>query len=942
MERELRSGQSHEYRLELDAGRYARLRLSQPGVDVNAALHDPLGRTVAGTAGPSGTGEDETVSLVTVRSGRYRLVITPRDPRALPGRYRLVLQELRPATVADGRRVAAERAVEEGRQASRIPATRPLAIEKHREALDLWRVIGDLRGEAIAWKDLGVALADDGKYEEGLAMYWRSFEIWRRLGDRSQQNIQLQNIGQLHLYRGHSDEARAAFQRSLPLATSRAQQANSLGGIGASYFQRNELDKALEILSRARSLIRGTGDVDNEATMLGLIAAIRQTRGEIEEASRAVDEGLRLAQNLEVQAYLRYLRGNLLLDLGDLERAAGEYGRALALYTRLGDRPWQDRCRAGIGRVRLYRGDPQGALELAEQIGEEDFAYEQALAYWALGRPDRAAALLEKALELQPKDSREEGESRLALGIAYRDLGRLREAAASLGRAEELGRRWKYPGLVSPALYGRAQVARDQGQLERARSFAEEALRLIEKQRSRVAERDLRTSFFASRRAYYELHAGLMARLDLLNPGRGHREEAFAASERARARVLLDLLDEARIARDARRRDPGAASAGLSTGSASPAPAPLGLDEIRALLDEETALLEYLLGKERSFLFVVTRQRLEVFELPPAPEIEEKVKRLRRLLVKPTGRRGGSRAYALAAHGLYEDVVAPAAGALAGKRRLIIAPDRSLYLVPFEALLTRPAAGLPFTEMPFLIQEYAVSNVPSASVLARLRAPLPRLAAARRRFIGFADPRLEEGRASPDLKELPDARREVREIAGLFGLDEAKLYLGAEATEDTVKGDTEVATAASLHFAVHGLLDEKHPERSELVLARGPGGREDGSLQAFEVFDLKLAADLVVLSACQSAGEEVTGEGLVGFTRAFLYAGASSVAVSLWPVSDPSTATLMVRFYRGLGRSGDKAEALRDSKRAMIADHRLAHPFHWSSFVLVGDPGRKL
>jgi CHAT domain-containing protein len=124
-------------------------------------------------------------------------------------------------------------------------------------------------------------------------------------------------------------------------------------------------------------------------------------------------------------------------------------------------------------------------------------------------------------------------------------------------------------------------------------------------------------------------------------------------------------------------------------------------------------------------------------------------------------------------------------------------------------------------------------------------------------------------------------------------------------------------------------------------MARGPAGGDDGFLHAFEVFDLDLAANLVVLSACETGGKEVTGEGLVGLTRAFLYAGAPSVAVSLWPVADNSSADLMVRFYRELARTADKAGALRRSKLALIAEPDLAHPFYWSSFVLVGDPGRE-
>jgi CHAT domain-containing protein len=148
-----------------------------------------------------------------------------------------------------------------------------------------------------------------------------------------------------------------------------------------------------------------------------------------------------------------------------------------------------------------------------------------------------------------------------------------------------------------------------------------------------------------------------------------------------------------------------------------------------------------------------------------------------------------------------------------------------------------------------------------------------------------------------------------------------------------------VAAARRLHFATHASLDERHPEYSALVLAVQNDGIDDGLLQMHEIFNLKLSADLAVLSACETGlGKEVTGEGLIGLTRAFFYAGVPSLVVSLWNVVDGPTPEFMLDFYKELDRRGNKAQALRSAKLAMIARGGYAHPAYWAPFILLGEP----
>jgi CHAT domain-containing protein len=189
-----------------------------------------------------------------------------------------------------------------------------------------------------------------------------------------------------------------------------------------------------------------------------------------------------------------------------------------------------------------------------------------------------------------------------------------------------------------------------------------------------------------------------------------------------------------------------------------------------------------------------------------------------------------------------------------------------------------------------------------------------------------------------ELRPLVESAREVSGIAKLYGPDKVAVYLRETAKEENVKGNESLSTARRIHFATHGVMSERQPQYSGLVLTLDEDPQEDGLLQVYEIFNLKLNAELVVLSACKTGlGKEVKGEGLIGLTRAFMYAGAPSVVVSLWQVADRSTAEMMVKFYEQLDRAEDKAEALRQAKLAMIQAGRYAHPFYWAPFILVGE-----
>lgn len=384
-------------------------------------------------------------------------------------------------------------------------------------------------------------------------------------------------------------------------------------------------------------------------------------------------------------------------------------------------------------------------------------------------------------------------------------------------------------------------------------------------------------------------------------------------------------------------------------------PEPITLSETQRLLDDNTVLLSYSLAEGESFLFAVSRSDFQVKRLPGEETLNANVQKL---LAAITDKNNPAPAdYRRHAASLSQQLLQSVSRMLAGKRKLIVVADGALHRLPFEVLFqpgVHPRGDL--RQWPFLVRQFAISYSPSASVLAELQKE-PR-ATAPKGFIAFGDPRYEpaQGAIAATLRAtsaggrlnfqpLPYSHTEIEGIAKLFAKDDRELFFREAATEENVKVPERLSSYRLVHFSTHGYVNEARPRFSGLVLSLIPNSSaektnpptEDGLLAAYEIFNLKLKADLVVLSACETGlGKEVKGEGLMSLTRAFMYAGTPSVVVSLWNVNDQSAADLMIRFYRHLQAGKTKSEALRQAQLETIRDNGF--PFFWAPFVLVGKP----
>lgn len=1078
VEEAIAGGERRELRLIGGAGDYLRLRIDPIGIDLAAEVLGPAGETLASERWTGGIRRPEVLLWINPVEGELRVVVTAQAPGAAAGRYRVELEEARAGRPGDPDRLAADRAYAEAMRwkASGEEEGKRKAITLLQEALERWQTLGDrsrqvaalnqigavyrslgeprtalslyeqsLRlaleaedglGEAEARNNLGIIWAQLGNRDKALDLYQEALRLWRALGGSAEQEaVTLFNLAVVYHETGDLERALAFFTRSLELqriAGSLPSQARCLASIGMIRADQGDSPAALEILAQVLELTRSASNPNVEAEALHILAYIHVGRGELQKAVELYSEALRLFQRMgdrDQEGKMLSALGGTYLYLGDVETGLSYYTQALAIHTEIGNQVWRAFTLRDIGWVHDIRQEPGVALEHYKQADEisreiknrpaEAMAlHGMGRALLALGRLEEAIQSLETAEAIYRETANATGRigALAELGRAWQAHGDLDRAAEHLQRALALSR--ERQTLVAEAL-AQAAIARleeRRGRLTEAVQALDEALRIVESVRNRVASQRLRVSFFASRREDYELAVDLQMRLAEREPGAGHVEAALAASERARARALLDLLAERRIdvrqgiAPELKRRETEIAEriawlqnrllddlAGRTRGPSRAAaleaelaraeeererlewkirrehqhyaairhPVPLPAARIRELLDERTAFLEYSVGREASFLFVVTRGGLASWRLPAAAELEELVAAVRQGLQTP-GRLSYTR-YVAAAQRLHEILIAPAAALLRDKPRLIVSPDGPLLFLPFEALLTGPPPPQPerlWGSLPYLILDRSISYVPSASVLAELRearAAEPAREPGSKQFVGFGDPaypisatgapaeeeapagpvvRALRNAGAPNPRPLPASRREISDIAGLYPPDDVKLYLGTDATEDHVKENPLLRGARRLHFAVHGFVNESQPELSGLLLAPGLDPRQDGLLQVYEIFNLQLQADLVVLSACDTAlGRNVRGEGLLGVTRALLYAGASSVLVSLWQVADESTGDLMTRFYRDLDDTGGQAEALRRSKLEMIRGKQYDHPYHWAPFVLIGEPG---
>lgn len=844
------------------------------------------------------------------------------------------------------------------------------ALDYYTRALAAPEAAGDADGRADALADLGWVHLRLGDYARALEALQQSIAIRERRGHHASTGEAVRGIGVVHLFQGDYDHAETYTGRALAVGEKLDDTtlvASALSNLGAIEHERGNYEGALTYYGKGVAL----GDAIERpalAMLLGNIGLVHRLQGRPDLAREALTRSLALSEALGARSQI----ASALLNLGLVERYQGNNEKALEYYERSltlgeasGDKRGASLVMNSIGLLHQTQGRHDLALDyyrrslaISEEIGGlpriAQTLANLTTAHYARGEFAQALAAARRAVRV----SRETGHggevlwsSLAAMGRAYRRLGRpdraravLEESVAALEhmRAEAGGSAQDQQGFLESRLlayHEMTDLLAADGDTFGALAYAERAkarVLLDVLQRGRV---NITKAMTAGER---EREETLRAQLSALN-GRLRRERGRASAERPQLEPLEADVGKARLAYEAFQTSLYAAHPELKVqrGEASLFAA---TDAHAVLPDARTAAIEFMVSKEQTLLFVLTRQSegpaatLRVHRLPVTrDELTALVTELRTLVAERN-----LRVRELAMR-LFRILIEPAAEELAGKSALVIVPDDVLWELPFQAL--QPAPGR------YLIEDYAVSYAPSLTVLretGRLRRPGHR--APPRTLLAFGnpdlgDPSAETSRTRPigDLVPLPEAERQIERLHQLYGEDRSRTYVGTEAREARAKA--EAGDYRILHFATHGVLDDRNPMSSYVVLSQtDPSDEEDGLLEAWELMTLDLDADLVVLSACETGrGRFGAGEGVIGMSWAAFVAGSPATVVSLWKVESRSTTELMVEFHRRLlaepepgHRPPSKAEALQHAALTLLQDSRYRHPFYWAGFVMVG------
>lgn len=839
-----------------------------------------------------------------------------------------------------------------------------LALATAQESLALWQTAGNKWGVAKAHSAIGRYRMELTDLDESVRSHEAALGLWRELGLRDEQAEALINLGFVEYRRG-------AWQSSL------------------------------DYLSQAQALLDGQSDQYKLGQVTGGMGEAFVETGMPEAGLAKFHESLehfRQAQSPFAVALLNYAIGRTLYQMGDHEGALDTLRQALAQAESIEKPMAAALSHEYLGRTYAASGDRAAALE---HLGAALRLYE--------GIGNRMEAARTVAL----------------MGRVHQQDGRLKRAGELYERALATFRRLSDHVNEAATLYALGSLELERGDAEAAELHLRQSIEVTENVRRVSSSTDLTAAFSATVYERYEKYVECLMRRHRSDPARGFDGRAFEAAEMARARSLSELLratgsslvpgldpelagreqslrQSLRVKEDERvkllggkykKAELAALDAELSRLGeeygrveeairarhpsygqiARPAGWDLGRIQRQVVADDETLLLEYGLGSERSYVWALTREGLRSYELPPREHVERAAERVYELLSAGRTKEAEARAaeeLEAATRELGGMILSPVAAALRGKSRVIVVADGALNYVPFQVL---PAHG----EGEPLVATHEVVNAPSASVLGQLREEAGRRLPPSKTLAAFGDPvfksnyALRKGGAGGgggeiaalDKMEAEGFGRRLRgiEVKG-DSLDpasaQALTYAGPEllnlrevaadslvaasfdATRERLR-TTDLSQFAVLHFATHGLLNPNEPEKSGLLLSTvdREGGEHDGFVGLRDVYSLRAPVELVVLSACRTAlGKDVRGEGVIGLTRGFLYAGASSVVSSLWKVDDEATSELMRRFYENMLQQGmTPAAALRAAQNSIRREPHWRSPFYWAAFTLQGE-----
>ncbi len=988
--RSLSKGETHQYRLTLAAGEYARVEAKAGSGDVWLTLAAVDGQKLVSVIARRGSLKSKAVMMVAEMTTEYLLRVNALDKNATEVAYALTVLELHTATEADRARSTAERLYAEGDELL-VKRAIPNAREKYEASIPFWQAANDLRGEADALDSIGQTQVSLGSYRAALATFDAALEKARAAKDDNLVATVLSDTGTLLNNQYDKQRALAYYLQALVIYRrlgNKYAEARSSINIGNAYTSTGQAQEAIKWYEQARSLCQALNNRSDEGASL-------------------------------------FGRGTARIFLENYTEAISDLNAALKIARELGEEYRQGITLTNLASAFVEIRQPQEALT----------------------RLDEALPLLRKSngLSFEAFALHRMGDVWLLLGQPEKAIEYYHQAQI---RRQELGE--NIMEALTTSKISQAEIQR--GKLTAALTQSQQALKIVETVRRRFSSPYLSASYSSATHHYYDEHIALLLRLHKQEPAAGYDVQAFQTSERARSRSLMEVLSElgadirtdaapellARetdlqnaLDKNARERAKLAQQTETTESKqklaasekellqltteyehvqgqlrdSSPRYAaltqwqPLTLAAIqRQVLKSDSLLLEYLVGRDHIYLFAVTNDPnipLKVFEIADKATIESAAAFFKRRKDET-----GAQFLARLSHTnpefqqtlrtLSAKLIAPVQSLL-GTKKLLIASDGALQYVPFAVLpdpvnsittginragKSRPPSRKPPIYTP-LLAKHEIVSVPSASTIGLLRNTTGKHRMANAEIAVLADPvfdaedervkglpqptftsessRADRVTLSPDiaaalrdagfsnepvkLSRLAASGTEARGIAELVPEEEGLLALGFDANRERVLNGL-LEHYRYIHFATHAFVDDQHPALSGLALSMVDlqGREQSGFLRLSDIFKLKLSADLVVLGACRTGlGKELRGEGMIGLTQGFMYAGVPRVMVSLWDIDDHATAKLMKRFYYYLLQQHlSPSAALRQAQLERWQQN--SSPFFWAAFILQGDP----
>lgn len=908
----LSPGELHVYEVRLDVDDFLHLRLEQLGRDVSVTVLDPDGDKVLWMDSLNGERGPEDVPLLATRSGVHRIRIEAAN-QSSKGFYRASVLARRKALPEDRLYWRAARSYWQGQNVGLSWAERAGLLS---EAALLWRQLGWKQGEADALIREGYLLNKNRKWQVAKESLEQAVLLVASLRQPTEELAALNELGLAQEALLDLHGARRSYQAALALARKdRVEQrtATILVNLGLAWLGEGEFARADRAFDEAKEICNRSGTAVGKAAVLNALGRSRCEQGDCLQALTLHRQALELLDPKRDAGEI----ATTYLHLGDAFDGVGDSGHAKSYYS-LAQRTWHslsNHAQEAVALINLaaaYVHDRN--LHRALEMEERSLGL-----YQALGDDSNTVIAL------------------LNVGWLRTELNQTAQAQAAYDAAETLLAHDPREPLHLAFLGGLARLERRRGDLEAALHHTEQALAIVESLRGRIGRSWLRMTFLAGAQGLYSLEIELLMQRHEAQPGQGWDRLAFEASERSRARALLESLV------------PGGGRSAVTIETVQ-----------RDLLDADSAFLEYSLGDDRSFLWLVTQRSCTVFRLPGrsklTPLLNDVVARLQRSLraeeLPETYHRSKQLSRAL---------LGPLRR-MPRERRLVVAAPAEMQSLPFVALPDPFSRSEPTQEHPWphpLLESKEIVAEPSAGALAAIRAhrrqqkesgapSIALLAVPEVIPTGWLPPQPpmasdEAEDSSPPLglfaplrfwREEADAV--TREARGL----PVTLLGGVEAQVESVE-QGQLQPFQILHFVTHGYFDEEHPERSALVLSAvdSSGRARDPFLTAHIVERLHLGADLVFLDGCRTGrGRLLSGEGAVGLSHAFLVAGASRLIVSLFDVYDPDAPDFVAAFYHGLlGEKRSVGDALRQAQLATWRQPGRAAPANWAGFVHIGE-----